>query len=762
MSVQVTSIRNHCHSKTSIRNRWVSGSSLRTVTTAASVLLGLLVGPHHVSANESAGPGVEDEPTVAASRDRSATIVYGQDYFARYTVTNAEDILQRIPGIASILDEADDAGSGGSNGQGDRRGFGSDGDQVLINGRRLAGKSNEIRSALRRIQIENVDRVELLRGNSNDIDVRSDGVVVNLVLKEGTESTSSGAATLAARFNEYSFFEMDGLLNYNGEFGKLGYIVSLERKSVALDNNRTGYAKRFRDELYFYPTGETMQIRPVEADRDMEEYAFIMNSSYRLDGDDKLLFNALVSPSSVRSTDEIDFTEFDIAGTAEQSGTDMREQDADDHVEIEFGSTFEKKLGQDRHIKLLGVFNYRDEPTLERRNQLVNDALFEVSRSNTDVQRAEAILRGSYYFSIADSQTLEIGAEAAKNTLDQTIELAFDLDGDGVAEEIDIFDPSSEVEESRSEVFANHHWAINERWSVASSLVAEFSRIRQSGVDTNSSTSFEYLKPRIDARFAANPANLFRFVIDRNVSQLNFANFVPRFNVREDRFTTGNPDLRPETAWEYEIGLEHRLDDDEGVVEIRIFYNDIQDRIENVALDLDGDGDFDNASGNIGDATEYGAELSFSVRMSRLGLSNLIVDGGYLWRESSVVDPFTGLERKMATDSDYVARLGIRHDLVDWSASYGAGYRHDGGQNVRSDWTEFRYFERKPEVNAFVEKRFGDKWIVRFDATGLLENKRERHRVQYESGAIDGVVARREYYEETRDRRYTISLTRSF
>jgi outer membrane receptor protein involved in Fe transport len=691
----------------------------------------------------------------------AATIVYGQEFFAQYNLITAEDILRRIPGLSSILDDSGSSG-GGANGQGEQRGFGSDGDQILINGRRLAGKSNEISSALRRIQVRNLDRVELLRGTSEEIDVRSDGIVVNLILKEGTADTSSGSVTLAARLNEFGFFEPDGSANFNSEIGNLKYLLGIERRSIALDNQRTGFVKRFRDEVYFYPTGELMQDRPIETNRTMEEIAFTLNSAYEFAGGDKLQLNALLRPTSFQTIDEAEFTEYAIDGTPGLSATDIRGLGAEQQIEFEIGGTYERRVGDSGSLKLLSVFNHNDQPTLSWRTQVTDGELAEISRNDTDILNTEAILRGSYYFPLLSDQTLEVGAEVARNTLEQTIQLAFDLDGDGIAEDIEIFDPSSEVEEIRSEIFANHNWTLDDRWSIASSLIAEASTITQSGVNISSDTSFQFLKPRVDIRFTPVTTDLLRFKIERTVSQLNFSNFVPRYNVRDDRFTAGNPDLRPETAWQYEFGYEHRLGNDQGVLRARIFYNDIQDRIESVALDLDGDGDFDTASGNIGDATEYGGEIGFSLRMTSIGLPNLLLDGSYLRRWSSVIDPFTGIERKMATNADYEATLSIRHDVSDWNFSYGGVYRHDGGKNLRSEWREFRYFERQPEINAFVEKRFGNSWILRFDAFGLTRNKRERNRTIFQGGDEYGVVTRREYYEETRDRRYTLALTATF
>jgi len=388
--------------------------------------------------------------------------------------------------------------------------------------------------------------------------------------------------------------------------------------------------------------------------------------------------------------------------------------------------------------------------------------LAEFGRNPSRVLQTEAILRGSYFWPLSGNQTLEVGAEFAKNSHEQTIQVFFDLDGDGIPEKIDIFDPSSTVEELRTELFANHNWTLNSRWTASASLVAENSALTQRGVDINNETQFRFLKPRIDLRYAPNSSDQLRFKLERTVSQLNFGNFVPRYEIFQDRYSSGNPDLRPETAWEYELGFERRLTGDQGVVEARVYFKDIQDRIESVAIDPDGDGNFETASGNIGDATEYGTELNLSLRMTRLGLPNLIVDAGYLRRNSSVTDPFTGRERKMSTPQEYGVKLSVRHDISDRGLSYGASFEHDGGLFTRYEWREFRSYERKPHLDLFLEKRFRSRWIFRLDAVGLTGNVVERTRLFYADNAADGAVGERQFFKETRDRRYKVGLTATF
>ena len=117
-------------------------------------------------------------------------IVYDQAYFKQYNVTNAADAIKRIPGIENLSsgNNSENYEPGGNN---KRRGFGSSGTQILINGERQSSKSNNIIKTLERINAGSLIRIEVIRGTEAGLDVRSDGVIVNIIV-DGNLSKGSG------------------------------------------------------------------------------------------------------------------------------------------------------------------------------------------------------------------------------------------------------------------------------------------------------------------------------------------------------------------------------------------------------------------------------------------------------------------------------------------------------------------------------------------------------------------------------------------
>ncbi|MBT5186097.1 MAG: TonB-dependent receptor plug domain-containing protein [Kordiimonadaceae bacterium] len=160
-----------------------------------------------------------------------AIVTYNKDYFTRYEPVTLLDMLQRVPGVQAIIDKnkGQQNNSGTSSGGKAERGFGSGGDQILINSKRLSGKANKISDTLARISAASVQRVDIIRGASGDIDVQSQGLVVNVIMAEGAD-TSSTFWKIGGRYSETYVFSPDFLISHNGSKGNIDYILGASVK----------------------------------------------------------------------------------------------------------------------------------------------------------------------------------------------------------------------------------------------------------------------------------------------------------------------------------------------------------------------------------------------------------------------------------------------------------------------------------------------------------------------------------------------------
>ena len=206
-------------------------------------------------------PGPED-----ATDD--STIVYPASYFAEFLPVSVNDMLNRIPGINLAIR----SNRGGSRG---RRGLGSGEGEVLINGQRITGKSSGGRDQLNRIAADQVDYIEIIRGTSEDIEIRGGAQVVNVVLLD-VLSTSSTTVEVQTDRSHDGKIDTGGQLSRSGQSGDLNYLVHFEA-------NPRYNASQSR-EFSYDPDYNLQEVRYEDSIRDELEYQISGNFGYRFDG----------------------------------------------------------------------------------------------------------------------------------------------------------------------------------------------------------------------------------------------------------------------------------------------------------------------------------------------------------------------------------------------------------------------------------------------------------------------------------------------
>ncbi len=711
---------------------WRSKTGMRFIARASACALLLTLCP----------PAFGQESNAPAN-----TVVYDQAFFLRYNANNAEGMLRLIPGVSAILDTSVNQ---------QERGFGSGGTQVLINGRRFPGKANEINTNLRRISSASVERVELIRGVSGDIAVQSEGVLVNLILKEGATLASTGSWELNARFNDQGDEGLDGLFSYAGNWRQVSYALGIERNLWSPPAGDQRWTYRFHDEVYFHPDGSLAELRPQSWQRDHEKWIYTANLTYDFLNRDRLQINGFYQTLAITEKETTPFIRFDPNGNESLRATDTRTRDIDFDTIFEVSGQYEAEIGPGGFTALL-LHRRQSRPTFDFRNRELGGNILELSRSLADVDRGEDIFRATYALRIFEGQTLELGVEGARNTLDQHFRVFSDLDSDGTVEEIAIPTAIAHVKERRAEIFANHKWALSENLSLDSSLNYEFSEITNN-YPFSPERRLSFLKPRLDLRYRFSDADQLRFLAERTVSQLNFDNFVPSYDVVDQKIDSGNPGLEPEKTWVFEAGYERRLSGDGGVLDARIFYHAITDHIDKIPF-LDQSNDLVSAEGNIPSATLYGMEGKASVRLGVVGLPDALLSLRYLRQWSDVSDPFTHEQRRLLDDrGGYSYDIGFRHDVRAWDMSYGFAYESKGGEQFVSDLTVREFYTVRPRWTAFVERSLFANTILRFEVVNLFGAEEFKRRVLYVTDVMDGTIRRTEQWHETRDVRFAIRL----
>lgn len=658
-----------------------------------------------------------------------STIVYPAAYFADFLPVSANDMITRIPGIGLAM-----RGGGGGG-----RGLGSGEGEILINGQRTTGKGNTGASLLSRISADQVDYIEIIRGTSEELDVRGAGQVVNVVLLD-TPSRSSTSVELNVDYWRDGTFDPGGQISYSGQAGDFNYLVALEAAS--------NYNGRINREFSFDADNNLVELRRENWVRDQTDYRASMNLGYTFENS-VVQLNALLETRS--PPNDIDRT---IHNFITDTVTRQREANTNSRDNWEIGGDYEYSLNNGGKYRVLFIVNDRDFLFTRERFDVAEESenknLF-LSNFGRDRER---IARTSYTFNLNEAQGLEFGVEGSQTIRDGLLKLGLDIDGTqspdvGGLVPVTIANSKSTVEELRAELFAVHNWQLNSRMSLESSLVYESSTIEQTG-DVGNKRDFSFVRPKVDYRFDITPSLQLRAGIEKDVSQLSFSDFSATVDGSDEDQNTqaGNPEISQEQSWRYEINFEYRLPNDIGVLNSQFYYRDIQDVIDRVDVST-GPDNLQSARGNIGDGKRYGVNVDLSARLSFIGVPNALLTTGISVRDSEVIDPFLKTKRRQRNNGRWTARSSFRHDVIGYGLSYGFSYEmNSNGGSGRTEIdiidTEERIFG--PEVSAFMEKQAFGSYTFRLEANNIHQNEFCRTRTRYVGATADGVLEEVEKY----------------
>ena len=683
-----------------------------------------------------------------ADESANSTVIYTADSFSQYNPITASDMLDRIPGVSL-------RGGGPGSGRGDR-GLGTGGN-LLINGQRIAGKGNSARDQLDRITAAEVERIEIIRDTSGALNVRGASEVINVILL-ASQSRSSTTVELVNRLNHDNTLETGGSVAWSKQVGNFQALVNLEA--------RPNYENRDNREVRLGPNNEVVGTLFETNIRDQQENTLSSNMSYSL-GDHRMQLNALIRegdhPRPVRR-DFVDFTDAGLVNRIEEEDVNKEESN------WEVGGDYEYSFDDGSRLSVLFVANneirnnVRERYSANPAEEGLSKNLFIDSRQ----ERQEFIIQGNYNFSITETQSLRVGIESADTQLDSSLLIGSSSGSEpasasvgGLSPLLSVSNPGTKVQEIRYEGFAFHNWTLSDRSSLESSLVYETSEISQIGA-VNKTRDFQFWRPSFDYRFNITENFRFRGTVKRSVSQLSFSSFAATTN-EEDRdlnALAGNPELEPQTSWDYEGQLEYRLPNDGGVISSNISYSDIDNYIGRINATIDPNEPL-SATGNVAPAKRWAMFNRASIRLNSLSLPNAILGVTLGLFDSEIIDPF--LKTKQRIGGRGFAGINFRHDITSLGLSYGIDYSHSiWGGNYDIDIKTITRNDRERSLDLFFSKVWFEDWTFRLESDNTLGASRCRYRQRFDGTTINGAISLIQDSCSSRYRRLNLSIQTTF
>ena len=705
-------------------------------------------------------------------RNRTDTIApeltFGQEFFQKFEPTSVGDSLKRVPGVAFTSDIGEyDAPA--------LRGLGAGFTQILVNGRPIPGAGNDRSVFVDRIPAEIIDRIEIIRSPTADLDSQGIGGTINIILKDGTSLPPGVIARAGLLYfpDGKDTFKGSGAISWSGRNeaetvawsltvdAQQRYNPKLTRQEVFTDDS-PGFENSTTGLDLFEPFNRDAAVA-VERSEELDtrrSFDLSLNGdiTFEVGPQSKLRFDGFYIRT--RRTD------------TEQTINLERPEDEDEEIVLDEGWDIDslevgKEPFKQANFGLSGLYEAKFGEGMSVETQLRYSQFKEKSSNNTfelddddvdlDTLVAEDLNLDDFENELIEIDALdttdrEFSGDASfkKEWANWSIKLgtAGKLKnrrfGQTVGEDLNDEEDASLVEslfhyrEKRLDGFALAEFKLGGGAKAQAGVRAEYTKSRQKirqditedEVESASSSEF-HLNPSAHLQVPLGDGPQLRVSVARTVRRPNIDQVVPFRQVddpEDNDVTIGNPDLKFETAWGIDVGLEQRIQ--RGVVGINFFYRRVNDLIAlvNTGIPSDPEADPDSEEGrariytfdNVGKGKVYGFEFDLSAPLSFIGLDNTGIFANFTRLWSKRTEPNLGFKVPFDGQPKYVYNFGLTQDFPTFGASAGFSFRKQG-ESISTFLGEEEHQFYKGNLEAYVEKRIGKNFVLRLSGNNLLD-----------------------------------------
>lgn len=618
--------------------------------------------------------------------------VFERPFFTRFAPQTAFDIVSRVPGF--VLDEGDRG----------TRGFGAAAGNVVIDGRRPSAKSDTLQTILQRLPADRVARVEFGPGDVFGGEFRGRPQVLNVVTVGGGGLSGSYSA-VATRVHR-------GRMEPAGQ-GSVLYKTGNHTLTANLAYDNDPRRENGEDFITALPSGALVERRDktniytTRGPRASGSWEYGADGgTYRLNG-------------QIAREDEPLFQRNFVTRPGQPVRFDTLTQDPHDRT-WELGGDATRPLWGGEG-KLIALVTRRRFTGLD---VLTFGALTDRPtgiRQGVAERSGESILRGTFSRPLG-RWTLEVGGEGAINTLDSDVSLA-NFAGDAVTP-VDLPIDDVAVRERRGEGYVAVTRDLAKTVRTNAVLAYEYSRLTVSG-DADARRALGFLKPKLSVEWTASKRLRLQGLVERQVGQLDFGDFVSAAEITNERINGGNADLRPERTWHVEGTVQRSVLGD-GIAKLVLAY----DRVTAVQDRVPTEDGFD-APGNLGTGTRATARLTLDAPLAPFGFAGARLTVDALGRQTRVRDPNDGRDRRFSGESPWFVNAGLRQDLPKRKMAWGVSYYAEGPITVFRRNELDTVHPGGDSVDAFVEYRPSKALTVRLDVLNLADREVLRRRTFY-------------------------------
>jgi outer membrane receptor protein involved in Fe transport len=696
-------------------------------------------------------------------RNRTDTVapelVYDQRFFEQFEPLSVGDQLSRVPGVAFTSDI-------GERDAPQLRGLGEGFTQVLVNGRPIPGAGNDRTVFVDRIPAEIIDRIEIVRAPSANIDSQGIGGTINIILKDGASlppgviarvgvinnvdnevTRGLGAVSLSGRTDDRRI-AYSGTIDYQSRYNVKVLDQQLFDDTSPGFNPASNGLDLFQPDAFNPAAPSTLAVEHEDQidTRDSRDLSFNGDLTLQMLEGHSLRFDGFYLNTEREETESAQlFVRSDDPGDGGNDNGDVSDEpwaldevasQQQDIKQTSYGVSllYEGQLTEALSFESQARYSRFQEDNTE--TDFVDDPPEPDSQIVIDSDDQEVLVDGALILNsdeLAQRMRLaefefEVGVVGKVKTRDFSQREFEDDNGDG-----DFDDPDDEVtpgsgvfnfEERRLDAYLQAELHFTESVTFQAGVRFENTETETSLPDgTSGGSETSEVNPSMHLQWDVGQNGQVRASVARTIRRPTLDQLVPFENEEspgDEDVTIGNPNLGLESAWGVDIGYEHRIGN-RGIIGVNFFRREVSDLISLVSTGLpSGAGGFIYTYQNIGDGIVSGYEIDISTPLGFIGLEETGFFANFTELDSERTDPLTGIVSTFNAQPDYVYNYGLTQNLPSWDASFGFSYRKQGmSRSLFLGEIEDQWYDANLEI--FIEKRFGDHFVARLVGNNLLD-----------------------------------------
>ncbi|MBP1205031.1 outer membrane receptor protein involved in Fe transport [Duganella sp. 1411] len=601
---------------------------------------------------------VEVNATLTDGRRESVAMArsIGAAELTRFGDASVLDVLRRQPGIVV------NGVPGRKGGEIGMRGLGAGYVRLLVN-----GETAPPNFSLDNLSPDMVDRIDILPVPSAELGMQAIAGTINILLKKtGSKRQRQMNAGLNQDQGRVKPFASATLGDTQG---KLAWLVTGSvRRQNGDEHNLTdtegveadgGALSRILRQ-YNHDRGWSASLAPratwkFDADESLGVQGFISKTRYDSNGFDATTF--VRGPATGFANDT--YASQGENSTARANLNWLRKLGQASRLELKLGGTTSRKRSGSQ-------IDFYDEGRVQNlRADADSDGRLASVKLNTTLSARHALVSGA-----------EFQRDGSDETRVNLIDAVDQLGGTGSAFHVRI---------KRYAAYAQDEWEVSGNWSMTLGLRWEqVDLLSASNAGVNVETTQKVLSPVVQNRWRVpGSKDQFRLGLARTWRMPDTASLIAgrtlsNVNTVTTPDTTGNPNLKPETALGLDAAYEHYLAGD-GMFSANVFARRIADY--SVVQESLVDGRWVAAPRNVGRAFSRGIELEGKLKLSQLVAGMPAVDlRANLTRVWSTVDAVPGPDNRIGRQAPLSANVGLDYALRGLPLTAGAslGYVKNG------------------------------------------------------------------------------------